>query len=535
MPFAMRLGAVVVAAVMAAAPLVAPAPASAARHTAPHLALWIEAGANLLTLSTPEGVRQTLDRAREAGVDVVIPEAKNAWGYVTYPSAFAPTIDSSPIPHAAPPTYPPPVEWFPRGYDMLGTIIQEAHARGMRVDVAVNTFGEGFSPLKVGPAFANPEWQGTAYLGTRPILAPDGTTFALAGVDIPREEGALVLFTPAAGQITPTSRWGVEVGVAGGKVIEVRDRAGGGEDPGPTPIPREGYVLSGHGEAARWLAHALAVGAPVTVGPVETRMAPSSTHSIFAFVNPGDPRVYGYEMAVIYEVLTRYDVDGIVLDRTRYQDITEDFSPLSRAQFEAFIGREVAHWPQDIYTYKASGYWVTRVPGPLYKSWLGYRAHTIRAFARAVEHLVHTLKPHVALAMYVGAWYPVYYDEGVNWASPDVHPPYAWIGPAWVEAGLAPLLDYLMIGLYYRPITIWEARAQRSDPEVSIQGGAWLGRSLVHGATRVVGSLLVPLYTGVPERLSRAVWMVQALTDGAMLFDLVYLNQDNLWDGLAQH
>jgi hypothetical protein len=417
---------------------------------------------------------------------------------------------------------------------MLGTIVREAHARGMRVDAAVNSFGEGFTPLRVGPAFEHPEWQATAYLGTRPVQAPDGTAYDLTGVDVPRGENDLVLFTPATGATTKTSRWGVEVAVVDGRAVDGRDRSAGDTDPGPVPIPPGGYALSGHGAAGRWLAQALPVGAAVTIGPVRTRMAPSSSHSIFAFVNPADPQVYGYEMAIIYEVLTRYDVDGIILDRTRYQDISEDFSSLSRAGFEAFIGRRVPRWPQDVYTYVPSGYWVARVPGPLYREWLGYRANTIRAYTRAVEHLVHTLKPHVAVGMYVGAWYPVYYEEGVNWASPQVQPPYPWIGPEWIRAGLAPLLDYLMIGLYYRPVTVAEALASRHDPEISIQGGALLALSLVREETPLVGSLLVPLYDRDAGRFTRAVEMSQRVTHGAMLFDLIYLNADDLWRALPR-
>jgi uncharacterized lipoprotein YddW (UPF0748 family) len=529
-----RLGVIVIVTVLAADLVSGATPIHAARHSPPRLALWMEPSANLVVLSSVEGVRRTLDEARQAGVDVVIPEAKNAWGYVTYPSAFAPTIDTSPIPHEAPPAYPPPVQWYPRGYDMLGTIIREAHARGMRVDVAINSFGEGFAPLRAGPAFQRPEWQTTAYLGTRPLQAPDGTTFDLAGVDVPRGENDLVLYTPATGATTKTSRWGVDVAVEDGRVVDARDRSVGDADPGPVPIPPRGYALSGHGEAARWLARALPNGAAVTIGPAQARMAPSSAHSIFAFVNPADPQVYAYEMAVIYEVLSQYDVDGIILDRTRYQDITEDFSPLSRAGFEAFIGHRVPRWPQDIYTYVARGYWVTRVPGPLYRVWLGYRAHTILAYTRAVEHLVHTLNPQVAVGMYVGAWYPVYYEEGVNWASPEVQPPYPWIGPEWIRAGLAPLLDYLMIGLYYRPITVAEARAGHHDAEISIQGGALLAHAFVREDTPLVGSLLVSLYDRDPGRLTRAVEMSQRVTRGAMLFDLIYLTRDDLWQAVPK-
>ncbi|HYM70562.1 MAG TPA: alpha amylase family protein, partial [bacterium] len=478
--------------------------------------------------------RDVLDRARAAGVDVVMPEAKNAWGYVTYASAFAPTIADSPLPHGEPgAAYPPPTQWYPRGYDMLATIITEAHARGMRVDAAVNTFGEGYSPLRAGPAFTHPDWQAVAYLATRRVVGPDQHSYALSGVNVPREDNALVLYTPSAGAVAPTSRWGVDVAVRGGTVATVRDRATAPDDPGALPIPGDGYVLSGHGEAAAWLRTALPAGAAVSIGQVESRMAPSSSHSIFAFLSPASPDVWNYELGIVYEIVSRYDVDGIVLDRTRYQDVSEDFSPTARAAFEQFIGRPVAHWPGDIYTYVPNGYWVARRPGPLYRAWLGYRAHTIMAYTRAVARLVHGLRPNVAVAMYVGAWYSVYYDEGSNWGSPDVRAPYDWIGDAWVQAGLAPLLDYLMIGLYYRPVTIWDAYRQHDHAEISVQGSAMLGLSVVHGDTRGVGALLAPLYAGDPGRLTAAIRMSNGITRGTMLFDLVYLDSDHLWGAVA--
>jgi uncharacterized lipoprotein YddW (UPF0748 family) len=513
--------------------LVPLAPAAAvptARHGPPRLALWMEPGANLLQLSTPEGVDAALDRAHTAGVDVVMPEAKNAWGYVTFHSTFAPTIADSPLPHEGPgTTYPPPTQWYPRRYDMLATIIAAAHARGMLVDAAVNSFGEGYSPLRAGPAFTHPDWQATAYLATRRIFAPDGRSYALSGVNVPRDDNTLVLYTsPAAGPV-PTSRWGVDVAIAGGTVTAVQDRSAGPADPGALVIPKDGYVLSGHGTAADWLRAALRVGDAVSVGPVETYMAPSSSASIFAFVNPANPVVWNYELGVVYDLITHYDVDGIVLDRTRYEDVSQDFSPLSRLAFEQFLGRRVAHWPDDIYTYAAEGYWVTRRPGPLYRQWLGYRAHTIMAYTRAVTRLVRTIRPNIDVAMYVGSWYSVYYAEGSNWGSPGVRAPYSWIGDDWVRAGLAPLLDYLMIGLYYRPVTIREVRRQGENALTSVQGAAVQGLAVVNGGTPVVGALLAPLYTADPEQLSSAIRMSNRLTRGTMLFDLVYMNADQLW------
>jgi len=153
------------------------------------------------------------------------------------------------------------------------------------------------------------------------------------------------------------------------------------------------------------------------------------------------------------------------------------------------------------------------------------------AYTRAVARLVHAIRPNVSVAMYVGAWYSVYYNEGSNWGSPDVRAPYHWVGPDWTHAGLAPLLDYLMIGLYYRPITLQEAHRGHDSPDTSVEGAALLGRFLVDGDTPVVGALLVPLYQD-PGRLRAAIRMSDGLTRGTMLFDLVYLDADHLWSAL---
>jgi uncharacterized lipoprotein YddW (UPF0748 family) len=534
---------VLTAAALAASPFVdlrasaagAPLPPGAAGGRVPHLALWIEPGANLRQLSTVEGVRAALDRAKAAGIDTIMPEAKNAWGFVTYPSDFIAPIGDSPIPHSgAGGDYPPPTEWFPRDYDLLGTLITEAHARGLKVHVAINSFGEGYSPMRAGPSFSHDTFQATAYVGYRNVVAPNGSQYELTGVDVPRGNDQLVLYTPASGSTSPASRWGVEVAVADGAVTDVRDRAAGPDDPGPAAIPKNGYVLSGHGTAAAWLRQALAAGDHVAIGPVQTRFEPSSAHDIFAFANPAQPEVWNYELAAVHDICARYDVDGIVLDRTRYDDLSEDFSDLSRAAFERSIGHPVAHWPDDIYTYVAKGYGVDRKFGPLYKAWLGYRAHTIMAYTRAAAEVARKTRPGVAVGMYVGAWYPVYYNEGVNWATPGVWAPYPWIGERWVQSGLAPLLDYLMIGLYYRPVTEAEAVRQHDNPIISVQGSGRLGETLVHGSIPVIGSLLLPLYEGQPQTMTRAIEMSDRVTQGTMLFDLVYLNSLNLWDAIPK-
>ena len=56
---------------------------------------------------------------------MVIPEAKTAWGLVTYESGFAPLLRSSPIPRVSPPVYDAPATWYPQDYDLLQVMIEE--------------------------------------------------------------------------------------------------------------------------------------------------------------------------------------------------------------------------------------------------------------------------------------------------------------------------------------------------------------------------------------------------------------------------
>lgn len=411
--------------VLLALTLLAVQPAGAAAP-APRLAVWMEASANLPVFASRERIGQVLDRMRAAGVTDVIPEAKNAWGFVLYDSAFAPHIRTSPVPRVQWPAYDPPATWFPAGFDPLQAVIEEAHARGMRVHAAVNVFGEGLNAAAVGPVFERPGWMAQH-------LTPQGT-------------------------VVP----GAQVGA-------------------------------------------------------------------IAFANPVHPEVQLYELAVLQEVVSRYDVDGIVLDRIRFPDGTADFSALSRARFEDYLGEPVAAWPDDVLAAK-DGY---LIQGPRFGEWVAWRARIIQQFVRAAEAVVHGIKPQIAFAAYVGGWYPTYWQEGVNWASPRAPTPpipdLGWVGEAWRAAAIGDLFDFLMVGLFYGPVTPFEALRGGAPAWMSIEGGALLARELLAGGAEPVGSLYLLLYEHQPEQFRAALATILALHRGAMLFDLVYLERYGWW------
>ncbi|MCS2551260.1 hypothetical protein NXV75_25150 [Bacteroides faecis] len=63
-------------------------------------------------------------------------------------------------------------------------------------------------------------------------------------------------------------------------------------------------------------------------------------------VNPINEDFRTHILNVLKDLVKRYpDLDGLMLDRVRYDGISADFSDISRQQFEAYIGQKVEKIP----------------------------------------------------------------------------------------------------------------------------------------------------------------------------------------------
>jgi len=268
-----------------------------------------------------------------------------------------------------------------------------------------------------------------------------------------------------------------------------------------------------------------------------------------AMMNPANPEVQEYMLSVLKEIVEKYPkLDGVHLDRGRFDGIQADFSDLSKSIFEAYIGQTVSNYPSDIYEWKTDAEGKSeKVNGPLFEKWLEWRASVIYSFYGKARATVKSVNPNIIFGNYTGAWYSSYYDVGVNWASQKYDPSadYDWATPDYKNYGYAELLDLFTVGCYFTEVSredvkkLNEENIVRSeagmratkDPENSVEGSAELAMRVVMGAVPTYGSLYVEQYPD-EEHFAKAIEMCRMKTDGVMIFDIVHIVNRGWWDGL---
>lgn len=92
----------------------------------------------------------------------------------------------------------------------------------------------------------------------------DGAPFPLAGLNVARNTGSLVIYNDAYGSKTDTNEWGAEAVVTDRRIVEVLDQRTVPIGQHNLTIPKGSHVLSGHGEARTWLLSNATVGAFVS-------------------------------------------------------------------------------------------------------------------------------------------------------------------------------------------------------------------------------------------------------------------------------
>lgn len=298
-----------------------------------------------------------------------------------------------------------------------------------------------------------------------------------------------------------------------------------------------------YGDKAHWQSQ---VTTPDGIVPISTQKS-----NYNGMLNPVNPEVQEYQLEVLREFAKRYpDVDGIIFDRVRFDDITSDFSSLSREMFERWLGERLERFPEDILYWEREGEKSVWREGPRFKKWIEWRAMVIKGFVERAHRELKAINPNLKIGDYTGAWYPTYYYVGVNWASQEFDPSqmFDWATPEYKNSGYAELLDLYMTGLYYTLVSkkeVDEANGvvgSRQEAGMTneqsywycIEGGAEWAMRLTCGKVPVIGSIYVEQYEGDKEQFLRSVAEALRSTDGLMIFDLVHIVNRNWWDALEQ-
>lgn len=253
------------------------------------------------------------------------------------------------------------------------------------------------------------------------------------------------------------------------------------------------------------------------------------------FLNPANDEVVEYLLGIL-EDLAAYDVAGIILDRCRYDDyeLQSDFSDVSRAKFEDYIGEKIQNWPSDVFAPGAD-----KLSSPVTQKqiqWMEFRAKNIHDFMEKASERVHSVNPDVRFGAYVGAWYSSYYYSGVNWASPNYNAKnsYNWATPEYSKYGYADHCDIMIIGAYASTKSIYgsgewtmQGFCKKAQPifadDVPFIGGPDIGNSsgFENGGQ---GKLM-------PDIVDAC---INASTEGMFFFDLCHIKMYDYWDDIKK-
>jgi len=252
------------------------------------------------------------------------------------------------------------------------------------------------------------------------------------------------------------------------------------------------------------------------------------------FFNPVNTDVQNYICDLLEDLAAYKDLDGIILDRARFDDLDSDFSAYTKKKFEEYLGYSVANFPNEV---MAAGTKTGTLPSPMpvyFKQWLEFRVKVIHDFMEKARTRVKNTNSTIKFGVYVGGWYSTYYGVGVNWASPKYDTASAY--PAWATSkyknyGFADLMDMILIGAYASPTRVygtneWTIQGFCSKAVEKIKGDA-----LVIGGPDVGnGEWATSSDAIINQAITQSVDAAMNSCDGYFLFDMIHLKKKNQWE-----
>ena len=251
------------------------------------------------------------------------------------------------------------------------------------------------------------------------------------------------------------------------------------------------------------------------------------------FMDPVNPEVQAFLLKLLEEVAAYDGLDGIVMDRCRFDDYALDagYTEAASKAFSEYIGHQPERWP----VFEEPGHvFLDKEPDALEVSWLTFRCKVIHDFVEKAVDTVH--QAGVPLGIYVGAWFSEYYRSGVNWTSPGYdlakeEPTYSWATQEYQATGFADLPDFMLLGTYCPAANV------HGSKEKTMQGYASLGRKRLCGDVPFAAGPDIGNEKGfetgdkgalIPEIAT----VIEKEADGFFLFDLCHIRMFDYWDDI---
>lgn len=473
--------------------------------------MWIDATANIDRYNAEDKVVALVKTLKDVGFNTIVLDVKPISGQVVYKSKYAPKL----------------AEWkgklLPADYDPLAIFVREAKKDGISLFVSLNAFSEGHNLMKAGPALTGDmaRWQSVLYETKVQVRSIANTSYSVS-TDFNKlpVDGSMIGAFNDPSKLPPAGDTFFWVAINRFGIITQSES---GAQIGKAKVPNLGSILVGQGAGADFLRNVGYINSKL-VFDTTPDFVPSSAkpeEQVPLMVNPLLPEVQEYEKNIAKEIVTNYDVDGILYDdRLRYAGMNADFSDFTEREFEKYVKRRV-EWPEDVFKFTLSPSLDRGVdPGQYYEAWMTWRAQQLRNYVLSVRQTVKAIKPKLLFGVYAGSWYGEYPRLGQNWASPDTDAGFWFLTPEYSQTGIAPQLDFLITGCYYPTPTIKQAMASAIPIGFTIEAAGQLSNRLVRDQTWTYAGIALDQFKDNPDGLKAALQAACGSTQGVMVFDL---------------
>lgn len=272
-------------------------------------------------------------------------------------------------------------------------------------------------------------------------------------------------------------------------------------------------------------------------------------HKYSAMVNPINKDFQTYILNIFKEVVNKYPkLDGVMLDRVRYDGISADFSELSKTEFEKYLGESIKNFPEDIFVWgqnENNQYYPIR--GKYFLKWIEWRSNNITNFMKLAKAELKAVNPNISFGTYTGAWYPSYYEVGVNFSSKDYDPSidFDWATGSYKDTGYAEVMDLYTVGNYYTDITkedyVKNGKAVKNETDILATKNIWYcvegsneNLKRIMGENKFIGGILADQFYENFDGLTESIKMNLKTSDGLMIFDIVHIIEKDMWDAVEK-